>query len=230
MRIEPEIYARIGAAGTAVFARDGRTLFHLRGAGLPQAWALDLETGTARQLTFHDEKLALLRRSPTDDRLIYGIDRGGDERQQLLLIDPAEERPEPRALTDDLAAIHDWGAWSPDGTRIAFAANARDEAHFDVYLQDVASGARECVWQGNGIVSVAGFRPDGAVLTLLADRGYGDMSLLLLDLASGKAEAFPSDSGTNYQSVRWVSTTRFSPSPCGRGRNPLAPHNLPSSR
>src|SRR5580698_6200122 len=69
MRIGPEVYARIGATGSAVFARDGRTLFHLRGIGLPQAWALDLATGAARQLTFVDEKLALLRRCPTDDRL-----------------------------------------------------------------------------------------------------------------------------------------------------------------
>ena len=227
MRIAPEIYARIGAAGTAVFARDGRTLFHLRGAGLPQAWALDLDTGAARQLTDHDEKLALLRRSPTDDRLVYGIDRGGDERQQLLLIDPSlidpgpidpaaidprMEHASPRALTDDPAVIHDWGAWSPDGARIAFAANARDPAHFDVYVQDVISGARECVYQasgpGSGIISVSGFRPDGAVLTLLEDRGYGDMSLLLLDLASGRAAAFPTVSGTNYQSVRWASDRR----------------------
>jgi len=208
MRTEPEVYARIGAAGTAVFARDGRTLFHLRGAGLPQAWALDLESGAARQLTDHDEKLALLRRSPVDDRLVYGIDRGGDERQQLLLIDPFKQHISPRELTDDPAVIHDWGAWSPDGTRVAFAANARDEAHFDVYVQDVATGARECVYQGRGMVSVSGFRPDGAVLTLLEDRGYGDMSLLLLDLGSRRASAFPTVSGTNYQSVRWASDGR----------------------
>ena len=208
MRIGPEVYARIGAAGSAVFARDGRTLFHLRGAGLPQAWALDLATGAARQLTFLDEKLALLRRCPTDDRLVYGVDRGGDERQQLWLIDPSEEPPAPRALTDDPAVIHDWGAFSPDGARIAFAANARDEAHFDVYVQEVEGGARACVWQGSGIVSVSGFRPDGAVLALLEDRGYGDMSLLLLDLASGRAARFPSESGTNYQSVRWASDGR----------------------
>ncbi len=211
MQIEPGVYARIGAAGSAVFARDGRTLFHLRGVGLPQAWALDIDTCADRQLTFHDEKLALLRRCPTDDRLVYGIDRGGDERQQLLLIDPSEERPLPRALTDDPAVIHDWGAFSPDGKRVAFAANARDQARFDVYLQDVDGGSRECVYQasehagerGVGIISVSGFRPDGAVLALLADRGYGDMSLLLLDLASGEVATFPSVSGTNYQSVRW---------------------------
>ncbi len=205
MTIDPTEFAAIGAAASPAFSRDGRTLYHLRGSGLPQIWALDLATGEARQLTFHDEKVALLRRSPVDERLIYGIDHGGDERQQLLLLDPAEASPTPRALTSDLAVIHDFGGWSPDGTRFAYAANARDEAHFDVFVQDVETGVRECVYQGSNLVSVSGFRPDGALLTLLHDRGYGDMSLLLLDLATGEAREFPQPMPSNYQSVRWAS-------------------------
>jgi dipeptidyl aminopeptidase/acylaminoacyl peptidase len=208
MRIEPEVFARIGATGTPVFSCDGRTLFHLRGVGLPQAWALELASGAARQVSFHDEKLALLRRSPVDDRLVYGVDRGGDERQQLLLINPDEDRPAPLALTDDPAVIHDWGAFSPDGARVAFASNARDPAHFDAYVQDLATGVREQVYEGRGLVSVSGFRSDGAVLSLLVDRGYGNMSLLLLHMGSGTAREFPQPCGTNYQSMRWASDCR----------------------
>jgi dipeptidyl aminopeptidase/acylaminoacyl peptidase len=203
MAIDPEVFARIGAAGAPAFSRDGRTLFHLSGAGLPQAWALDLDSREARQLTFHDEKVALLRRSPTDDRLVYGIDRGGDERQQLLLIDPTQDQPAARALTDDPSVIHDWGGFAPDGDLIAYAANARDEAHFDVYVQDLATGARDCVLEGDGLVSVSGFRPDGDGLALIQDRGHGQMSLLLLDFAARAPAVFPQPSGTNYQSVRW---------------------------
>ena len=117
MTHDPEAFAAIGAAAAPAFSRDGQTLFHLRGSGLPQVWALDLATGADRQLTFHDEKVALLRRSPVDDRLIYGIDRGGDERQQLLLIDPRDASPEPRELTANPAVIHDFGGWSPDGAQ-----------------------------------------------------------------------------------------------------------------
>ncbi len=208
MTIGPEQFASIGAVSGPAFTRDGGTLLHLRGTGLPQICALALATGAVRQLTFHDEKVAMVRRSPVNDLVVYGIDRGGDERQQLLLIDPNEERPDPRALTANHAVIHDWGGWSPDGTRIAYAANERDAAHFDVYLQDVSSGTRECVYQGDNIVSVSGFRPDGAVLTLLHDRGYGDMSLLCLDLASGLARTFPQPGGTNWQTVRWASDGR----------------------
>ena len=98
MKNDPETFVAIGAAASPTFSRDGQTLFHLRGSGLPQVWALDLATGADRQLTFHDEKVAQLRRSPVDDRLIHGIDRGGDERQQLLLIDPNDASPVPREL------------------------------------------------------------------------------------------------------------------------------------
>lgn len=205
MPTKPEAFARIGAVGTPVFSRDGRTLFHLCGAGLPQVWALDLESAAARQLTFHHEKVSLLRRSPSDDRLIYCIDRGGDERHQLLLIDPAEDRPTPRALTDDPDVIHEWGAFSPDGSRIAYAANARDIARFDLYLQSLADGTAVCVFEGRGILKVSGFRSDGAKLAFVHDRAYGDMSLLLLDLTSGEAQPFAQPSGTNYGSVRWAS-------------------------
>ena len=206
MTHDPEAFAAIAAATAPAFSRDGQTLFHLRGSGLPQVWALDLATGDARQLTHHDEKIALLRRSPVDDRLIYGIDRGGDERQQLLLIDPRDASPQPRELTANPAAIHDFGGWSSDGARIAYAANDRDEAHFDVYVQDVASGARQRVFDGSNMISVSGFRSDGATLALLRDRGFGNTSLLLLDVASGEAHRFGSPG--NLQSVRWASDGR----------------------
>ncbi len=206
MTHDPEAFVAIAAAAAPAFSRDGQTLFHLRGSGLPQVWALDLATGDARQLTHHDEKVALLRRSPVDDRLIYGIDRGGDERQQLLLIDPRDASPQPRELTANPAAIHDFGGWSSDGARIAYAANDRDEAHFDVYVQDVASGARQRVFDGSNMISVSGFRSDGATLALLRDRGFGNTSLLLLDVASGEARPFGSPG--NLQSVRWASDGR----------------------
>jgi dipeptidyl aminopeptidase/acylaminoacyl peptidase len=206
MTYDPEAFVDIGAAAAPAFSRDGQTLYYLRGSGLPQVWALDLATGADRQLTFHDEKVALLRRSPVDDRLIYGIDFGGDERQQLLLIDPNERSPEPHQLTANPAAIHDFGGWSPDGSRIAYTANDRDEAHFDVYVQDIASGVRQGVYQGRNQVSVSGFRADGTTLALRHDRGFGDVSLMLLDIATGEARSvWPPG---NLQSVRWASDGR----------------------
>ena len=69
-----------------------------------------------------------MRRAPDDDRLIYAIDAGGDERHQLWLWDGGEPRP----LTDNPAVIHGFGAWSPDGAQFSLTANDRDPAHFDL--------------------------------------------------------------------------------------------------
>jgi dipeptidyl aminopeptidase/acylaminoacyl peptidase len=203
MTKNPELFVAIGAATAPAFSRDGATLFHLRGPGLPQIWRLDLVTGTERQLTSHNQRIALLRRSPVDDLLIYGIDCGGDERQQLLLINPHEPVPKPRQLASHPGVIHDFGGWSADGTRVTYAANDRNEAHFDVYVQDVASGVRRRVFDGTNLISVVGFRPDGAILALLHNRAFGDMALLFLDLASGEVQTF--GSLANFQSVRWAS-------------------------
>jgi dipeptidyl aminopeptidase/acylaminoacyl peptidase len=208
MPTRPDAYVDIGAAGAPTFSYDGKTLFHLRGAGVPQLWALDLATGDERQLSFHDEKIAFLRRAPNDDRLIYGMDRGGDERQQLWLLDPGKPQSEPRALTANPAAIHEFGSWAQDGARFAYAANDHDEANFDVYVQQVETGARERVFRGRNIVSAAGFHPDGTRLILIEDRGYADMSLRILDLATGEAPEFRSPEPCNYQSVRWAGDGR----------------------
>ena len=79
-----------------------------------------------------------------------------------MLLDPGDASTEPRELTANPAVIHDFGGWSPDGAAIAYTANERDEAHFDVYVQDVATGDRRRVFDGTNMISVSGFRPDGA--------------------------------------------------------------------
>ncbi len=106
------------------------------------------------------------------------------------------------ALTDAPSVIHDFGAWSPDGARIAFAANSRDEADFDILVQDIGSGERRCVHQGTHIVTVAGWRADGARLAALADRGYADMSLFIVDPETRQAQTLQVPP-CNWQTVRW---------------------------
>ena len=198
MTPDPAAYAAIESASAPAFSQDGRTLFHLRGAGLAQVWALDLDTGGARPLTRHDERVALLRRAPTDDRLIYGIDAGGDERQQLWLLDG----PIPRALTANPAAIHAFGAWHPDGARIGLAANDRDEAHFDILALDVATGAQTRLWHGTHEVLPGPWHPAGDRMIALMDRSSGDQRPIIVHL-DGQAQPVPRTRPTRFASLRW---------------------------
>ena len=195
----PATYTTIDAASSPSFSCDGRTLFHLRGAGLTQVWALDLDSDSAQQLTFHDERVALLRRAPGDDRLIYGIDAGGDERQQLWLLEDGQSRP----LTDAPGVIHGFGAWSPDGSRISLTANDRDEAHFDVLLLDPATGERTRLFQGTHEATAAAWHPSGVRLAALLDRNSGDQRPMVLHM-DGAVQAVPRAAPARYASLRWT--------------------------
>ncbi len=200
MHPDPDLYAGVDAASAPAFSRDGRTLFHLRGPGLAQVWALDLHTGAARQLTHHDERVAFLRRAPGDDRIVYGIDAGGDERQQLWLLDGDATRP----LTAEPGVIHAFGSWSPDGAQIALAANGRDEAHLDVQIMDIATGHRRTLWHGTHETAAGAWHPRDGRLIAVVDRNSGDQRPVILDTATGEAREMPRQGAARYASLRWA--------------------------
>lgn len=201
MPVPTDAWVKISAATSPVFSRDGRTLFHLRGAGLPQVWAMDVDGGAVRQLSHHDEKVAFLRRCPTDDRLIWGIDAGGDERQQFWLLEPGAE---PHALTQAPDAIHDFGAWSADGGRIVFAANDRDERFYDVSVMDLATGARRRLLEGSSILTVPSWTRDMSRLLVIEDHSSADSRLWIMDVATGITRALSRSAPARFAAVRWV--------------------------
>ena len=201
MPIPTESWVAIGAASTPVFSKDGTRLFHLRGAGLPQVWVMDLDGGNAQQLSFHDEKVGTLRRAPTDDRLIWAIDAGGDELHQFWLLEPGGT---PRALTTNSAVMHNFGGWSPDGTRIAYSANDRDPKYFDAVVMDLTTGGTVRLHHGPCVISVAAWSPDGARLAVIEDHGGIDQKLFLLTVATGAAQEVPRARPTRYQALRWT--------------------------
>jgi len=207
MTYPPEAWVGIGAATTPVFSRDGRTIWHLRGAGLPQVWAMDRDGGNPRPVTDHGEKTWKLSRSPADERVLWAVDAGGDERHQLYL---READGSVRQLTDAPHVIHEFGCWAPDGSSIAFAANDRDERFFDIIIINLTTGERRRVLQGEHIVTAPAWspaaRPGPAMLVVHEDFSTADQRLYLLDIATGAVAAVPRTVPTRYASVRWDST------------------------
>lgn len=196
MRNETTRYAALESAGSPSFSVDGGTLFHLRGAGQQQVWALDLANGVSRRLTGHDEKVALLRRAPGDDRLIYGIDAGGDERQQLWLWADGESR----ALTEAPEVIHGLGAWRKDGTGFSLTANDRDPAHYDVLTHDLDTGTRQRVLDGRHEMTAGPFA--GERMIVVEEWATGDQRPVVLSL-DGATHPVPRSRAGRFNALRW---------------------------
>ena len=220
-------YLNVRQSYGPAFRSDGRALAFLTNiTGLPQVWQVPLvgaDDVIARdhipwpeQLTFgmHRVSEAWYAPSPGDARLLYVEDVGGSENHQLLLLDPGcAEAVHLSAGYEN--AMHLFGSWREDGRQICFAANRRDPAIFDLYVQPLdamAPGAARLVWENNerGYLRSVKFSPDGRHVITVRTASSFNHTLLEIDLASGQARTLLADA----EDVRFSSVTY---TPDGRG-------------
>ena len=192
------------------FASDGRRVAFITDiTGVGQAWQVPSDPGAGvpgwpEQLTFQADRVMGLWCSPApgDDRLIYTRDLGGNEKAQIYLYDPADGSH--RSLTaGHEGAMHLFGEWSRDGSRILFAANRRNPGLFDLYLQPL-DGQALLAWENPkaGFLSNLCFSPDGdrAAATLMSSSF--SHHLFEIDLDSGTARRISPGTGhTRYDSA-----------------------------
>jgi Tol biopolymer transport system component len=124
------------------FTADGaHLLFASNISGQFNLWRVPVEGGWPDQLTaFTDETVRGVGVSPTDGQIVLCADHDGDEFHQLYLLD--SDRGWPQKLTDEPEVQHYVGstAWSPDGTKFAYAANARQPTDMEVWVRDAETG------------------------------------------------------------------------------------------
>jgi dipeptidyl aminopeptidase/acylaminoacyl peptidase len=199
-------YLSIDSVESPSFSADGDLLYLADTTGIPQVWRLREADTYPERLTPYEERVSFVDASPERSEFAFGMDRGGDEHDQLYRYDL--ESGAIAQLTDDPEAIHSWGGWSPDGDRIAYAANRGDGGAFDVYVQGREETAEdaECVLAGEeGWLSVAAWGPDGDRLVVAEPNGSLDVELFVLDLRSGDLRRLSDDSAAYFADVAFGS-------------------------
>src|SRR5829696_7292172 len=178
-------YLKVRGAWGPSWSPDGqRVSFLTEITGVPQVW--EVASGAfswPEQLTFYEERISGAWYSPEEDRLLFGMDAGGNERSQLFLLESGEVRD----LTNDPEAIHYPGGFSPDGRRVAYTATRRNGTDFDVFVQGVQEGEPETVWEVSGYHTVADWAPDGGGLIVSRHHSNVNNDLYRLDLTTGEA-------------------------------------------
>ena len=108
-------------------------------------------------------------------------------------------------------------AWSPDGRKLAYVSFERGNS--SIYIQDIATGAREVVSSAKGINGAPAFSPDGRQLALTLSYG-GNPDIYVMDL------------GSRVTRRRSPSTSRSTPRRPGRrtARASISPPTAPASR
>jgi dipeptidyl aminopeptidase/acylaminoacyl peptidase len=188
------------AASGPSYAADGRLYFLCDAGGSAQVWELPAGGGTARPRSEHRDAVSFVAGSPADGSAVFGRDNAGDERIQFYLL-PAEGAP--RALTADAKTIHTWGAFSPDGKRLACAANSRDPAHADPCVIDIATGAVTRLLEVEGPHELPGWYPDGSAVILSTAPRTFESHLIGVDATGRTTDLTPHEGDRRHMNPRW---------------------------
>jgi dipeptidyl aminopeptidase/acylaminoacyl peptidase len=193
------------SAGLA-FSADGNHVYFVSNmSGQFNLWRVSADGGWPTQLTaFTDDTVRTVGVSPRDGSVVFCADHDGDEFHQIYLVDANGGWPEK--ITDDAQVQHfvDRGSFSPDGSKLAYAANARRPTDMEVWVRDLESGEVRPVF-GEGLFSFpGGWSPDGTKLLGIDLRSNSDTSIHVIDLETGEApEATPHDEEGIYTPGPW---------------------------
>jgi len=190
-KIEFGPYLNVKNAALPVFSKDGTRLYYLSDiTGTFQVWSVNVEGGWPDQLTFYDERVNNISASPASDDFIITRDTGGDEQDQLYLLQgDATQGVEITALVENPKVKNNLGEWQPAGGAISFSSNQRHPAFFDIYTLDTkANAAPKLVFQGDGSHYAGNWSHAGRYLLFHRANTNVDYDLFLLDLENPNAE------------------------------------------
>jgi dipeptidyl aminopeptidase/acylaminoacyl peptidase len=198
-------YRRFG--GGLAFTQDGAdVLFVSNISGQFNLWRVSVGGGWPDQLTaFAEQTVRQIAVSPREGTIVLSADRDGDEFHQLYMLDPAQGWPEQITFQPEVQHFVGPGAFSPDGRRLAYGANASTPTDVEVWIRDLETGDTRSVF-GEGMYALtADWSPDGTKLLALDVRNNSDSSIHLIDLESGEAaEVTPHDEDGLYIPGPWA--------------------------
>ena len=150
------------AAADPTWSPEGTQIAFASGdASGADVWTVPASGGSPRRLTADHGLVTSLAWSPTGSAILYGSASGG--LNALFMLDPLTGGA--RKLTDSAYLLGGpAGAWSPDGTQIAFA---DPQGQLSVIAPD-GTGARTL--DDQALVDLPSWSPDGATLAFTARR------------------------------------------------------------
>lgn len=200
LRTHAETYFGRPSYSSPVFIGDTTIAFLDDRSGTTQVSLLDITTGHVELMTTFPERVLTLKGSAKSGRILFGMDEGGNERQQLLTFDSSGE---VLRLTHAEASIHEPGALSKSGGYVLFRSNARDEKTFDVIGMTLDDGAQEMWLEDGGQVMPVDLHPDGEQALVVRLNGNLDADLLLVGLDGSVRNL------TGHDGEQWIHGAAF---------------------
>ena len=152
-------------------------------SGVPQVSFLDTKTGDLQARTSFPERILTLLGRPGSGNLVFGMDTGGNEKQQLWRL-PVHGGDPVRLTTND-GAIHEPGAIATDGNTVVYRSNERDEALFDIRGSNITNFDTMIWMEADGMPSPLAASSEQRTVLVSRLNTNLDASLLLVKPETG---------------------------------------------
>jgi len=143
-------YQNIRSASFSSWSKDSKSIYIKTSLGpVTQLHRVDVPGGARYQVTFGEEPVGEVQLQPNGSLLALTLDEGGDEFDQVYLLNPGDGR---MRLMSDGKALNNRMAWDRQGHRLAYRSTRRNGRSSDIWAQKPSS-------------------PDSATLLLATDDG-----------------------------------------------------------
>ena len=172
-------------------------------SGAPQVWQKNLTTGEMTRRSFSNERLWALKTTPAQKAVLFCMDQGGNENEQIFCLRPQDSQPVD--LTQDPQTRHYLGGMTADGCTLVYTSNARCRASFDVMALDLATGEKRMVLENHDNYNLpAELSPNGQYLLYNKLKGESDNAMWMVDVQNGRVVKIPDDAVTaKYTGPAW---------------------------
>ncbi|HEY0992723.1 MAG TPA: S9 family peptidase [Kofleriaceae bacterium] len=168
----------------AGFSHDGsKALVSTDASGVFNLYAIPTGGGEPQRLTTSAESQFAVGYFPTDDRLLFSQDAGGNELNHLYVLDGTQ----PKDLTPGEKTKAIFVRFSGDGKSFWVTTNERDPKSFDLYRYSAKDYKRELVFTNKDAWQIGDVSRDGRWLALGKPRTNADSDIFLVDLNKPKA-------------------------------------------
>jgi dipeptidyl aminopeptidase/acylaminoacyl peptidase len=200
-----QFFASRRLAGVTEFMPDGETvLFVSNISGQFNLWSVPVDGGWPEQLTSFTENTVRAVAVRPDGTILLTADRDGNEFHQLYRIPAGGGWPEQLTDFEHVQHLLSPSAWSPDGRSFCFSANARTPTDSEVFVRDDGAAEARYLWGEGRYTFAASFSPDGSRILAADFRSNTDISLYVVDVATGDAvEVTPHEGDAKFLPGPW---------------------------
>lgn len=169
-----------------------------------QIYLLDLKKNNSPvRITDFKNSINYVKFSPTEDRLVFSSYEDGNEKNQIYILNLADNNIEN--ITDNQDYIFYFGGWSNDGKFITYVSNKRNQVDFDVYILNLETRSEKMIFENKGSCLVLGFSPTDKFLVVKVKYSAFNNDLILINLETNENILVTTGSEKDIvHSVKWL--------------------------